>query len=144
MDKSVAAKSSASLTDADRAIALNAALAEWKPFLQRFAEKKDVERFVEVAKKIDGKESASTLGDSWRILVPAFVVSELKRAFVTGVNVFLPFLVIDLVVMAVLVAVGFERLEPQFVAIPFKIVAFVLVDGWTIVTSNLVSTYSVG
>lgn len=146
MDKTIAAKSAALITDADRAAALNAGIAEWKPFLQKFAEKKDVERFAEVATELDGADSSTTasLTNTWRILIPAFVVSELKRAFVTGMNVFLPFLVIDIVVMAVLAAIGFERLEPQFVSIPFKVAAFVLVDGWTIITSNLVSTYSVG
>lgn len=146
MDRSIAAKAGVAISDSDRAAALNAGIAEWKPFLQRFAEKKDVARFVDVAKRLDGKDAVAgnALADSWRILVPAFVVSELKRAFVTGVNVFLPFLVIDIVVMAILVAIGFEKLEPQVVAIPFKVTAFVLVDGWTIVTSNLVSTYSVG
>ena len=146
MDRTIATKNAAAITDADRAAALNAGIAEWKPFLQQFAEKKDVTRFAEVAAKLDGKDAANaaSLADSWRILIPAFVVSELKRAFVTGMNVFLPFLVIDIVVMALLAAVGFEKLEPQFVSIPFKVAAFVLVDGWTIITSNLVSTYTVG
>ena len=70
---------------------------------------------------------------SLRILVPAFMISELKRAFEIGFLLFLPFLIIDLVVASVLMAMGMMMLPPVVVSLPFKLIFFVLVDGWSLV-----------
>ena len=93
----------------------------------------------------DEADSGSGNGviDSWQVLAPAFLISELKRAFKTGLTLFLPFLVIELVVANILVAVGLTRLAPEYVALPFKILLFVVLDGWALITTNLVSTYAV-
>ena len=77
------------------------------------------------------------------ILVPAFVTSELKTAFQIGFMVFIPFLVIDLVVASVLMAMGMMMMSPVIVSLPFKIMLFVLVDGWALVIGSLASSYGI-
>ena len=77
-------------------------------------------------------------------LVPAFVLSELKEAFIIGFIVFIPFLVIDIVVSGALMALGMMMMPPVMVSLPFKLLLFVLVDGWGLVISSLVSSYGGG
>ena len=74
-------------------------------------------------------------------LVPAFVLSELKQAFIIGFIVFIPFLVIDIVVSGALMALGMMMMPPVMVSLPFKLLLFVLVDGWGLVIKSLVSSY---
>ena len=76
-----------------------------------------------------------------RIVVPAFMISELKRAFEIGFLLFLPFLIIDLVVASVLMSMGMMMLPPVVVSLPFKLIFFVLVDGWNLVAGSLVQSY---
>lgn len=139
------------ISDADRASALNAGIAEWKEFLLRHSAPEERLRFSELAKKLDSK-AAETKGkdekaqaevsdSSWRIVAPAFLLSELKRAFTVGIAIFLPFLVIDLVIVSAMTALGTDKLSPQVVALPLKLLLFVLVDGWGIITTNLVTGY---
>ena len=78
---------------------------------------------------------------SLRILTPAFMISELKRAFEIGFLLFLPFLIIDLVVASVLMSMGMMMLPPVVVSLPFKLIFFVLVDGWNLVAGSLVQSY---
>jgi flagellar biosynthetic protein FliP len=78
---------------------------------------------------------------SMRILVPAFMISELRRAFEIGFLLFLPFLIIDLVVASVLMSMGMMMLPPVVVSLPFKLIFFVLVDGWTLVAGSLIQSY---
>ena len=78
---------------------------------------------------------------SMRVLVPAFMISELKRAFEIGFLLFLPFLIIDLVVASVLMSMGMMMLPPVVVSLPFKLIFFVLVDGWTLVAGSLIQSY---
>lgn len=80
----------------------------------------------------------------WRALLPAFVLSELKTAFLIGFQLFLPFLIIDLVVSGVMVSAGMMMLPPSIVALPFKLMLFVLTDGWTLVVKMLLESFSVG
>jgi flagellar biosynthesis protein FliP len=75
------------------------------------------------------------------VLIPAFIISELKTAFQIGFLIFLPFLVIDLVVSSTLMSMGMMMLPPVFIALPFKILLFVLVDGWELITSSLVRSF---
>ena len=74
-------------------------------------------------------------------IVPAFVISELQAAFIIGIVVFIPFLVLDLVVSAGLMSLGMMMLPPVFVSLPLKLLLFVMVDGWGLVTTSLVSNY---
>ena len=76
-----------------------------------------------------------------RILIPAFVTSELKTAFQIGFIVFIPFLIIDMVVASVLMSMGMMMMSPVIVALPFKIMLFVLVDGWNLVIGSLVASF---
>ncbi len=78
----------------------------------------------------------------WRALIPAFMVGELRRAFEMGFLLFLPFLVIDMVVASVLMSLGMMMLPPSVVALPFKLIFFVLVDGWRLVAGGLVQSFA--
>lgn len=77
------------------------------------------------------------------VLVPAFMLSEVKKAFIMGVLIFIPFVVIDMVTASVLMSMGMMMLPPVMISLPFKILLFVLVDGWSIITESLVETYGV-
>jgi flagellar biosynthetic protein FliP len=76
------------------------------------------------------------------VLLPAFITSELKTAFQIGFLLFLPFLVIDMVIASILMALGMMMLSPMLVSLPFKLLLFVLVDGWAMTVGSLVATYS--
>ena len=76
------------------------------------------------------------------ILLPAFITSELKTAFQIGFLLFLPFLVIDMVIASVLMSLGMMMLSPMLVSLPFKLLLFVLVDGWAMTVGSLVATYT--
>ncbi|MBL8490431.1 MAG: flagellar biosynthetic protein FliP, partial [Rhodocyclaceae bacterium] len=76
-----------------------------------------------------------------RVLIPAFVTSELKTAFQIGFIVFIPFLIIDMVVASVLMSMGMMMMSPVIVALPFKIMLFVLVDGWNLLIGSLVASF---
>jgi flagellar biosynthetic protein FliP len=78
----------------------------------------------------------------WRALVPAFLVGELRRAFEMGFLLYLPFLVIDMVVASVLMSLGMMMLPPNIISLPFKLIFFVLVDGWRLVSGSLVQSFS--
>jgi flagellar biosynthetic protein FliP len=80
----------------------------------------------------------------WRALIPAFMVGELRRAFEIGFLLFLPFLVIDMVVASVLMSLGMMMLPPNVVSLPFKLIFFVLVDGWRLVAGSLVQSFASG
>lgn len=100
----------------------------------------DLELFVRLAKRTDlaGPEDVP-----FHILVPAFVTSELKTAFQIGFMIFIPFLVIDLVVASVLMAMGMMMLSPLIISLPFKIMLFVLVDGWALIIGTLAASFAV-
>ena len=78
---------------------------------------------------------------SWRVLVPAFMIGEMRRAFEMGFLLYLPFLVIDLVVGSVLMSLGMMMLQPNAVSLPFKLIFFVLIDGWRLVSGSLVQSF---
>ena len=100
----------------------------------------DIALFAEFAdEKITDEKNVSM-----KVLIPAFMVSELKTAFQMGFMLFLPFLVIDLVVSSILMAMGMMMLSPMIVSLPFKIMLFVLVDGWSLIMSTLVSSFGIG
>lgn len=78
------------------------------------------------------------------ILIPAFMLSEIKKAFIIGIIIFIPFIVIDLVVASTLMSMGMVMLPPAMISLPFKIILFILVDGWHLITYNLVRSYGGG
>ena len=113
----------------------------FKEFMLKNVRDKDLKLFNDLAKE---PVPATPEGVSLRILIPAFMISELKRAFEIGFLLFLPFLIIDLVVASVLMSMGMMMLPPVVVSLPFKLIFFVLVDGWSLVAGSLVQSYSSG
>lgn len=112
--------------------------APMKTFLSRFVREKDVRLFVEIS-KAPAPRSASDLGLS--VLVPAYILSELKTGFQIGAVLFLPFLIIDLVVASITLTIGMVQLPPVMISAPFKILLFVLVDGWNLVVGSLLKSF---
>jgi flagellar biosynthetic protein FliP len=76
------------------------------------------------------------------IVIPAFIISELKRAFLIGFLIFIPFLLIDMIVSSVLMSMGMMMLPPVMISLPFKIMLFVVVDGWGLLVKTLIMTYN--
>ncbi len=109
-----------------------------RAFMQKNVREKDLKLFVDMSRS-DIPNSPDEL--SLRVLVPAFMISELKRAFEIGFLLFLPFLIIDLVVASVLMSMGMMMLPPVVVSLPFKLIFFVLVDGWSLVAGSLIQSY---
>jgi flagellar biosynthetic protein FliP len=112
----------------------------FKAFMLKNVREKDLKLFSDLSRE---PAPASPEALSLRILVPAFMISELKRAFEIGFLLFLPFLIIDLVVASVLMSMGMMMLPPVVVSLPFKLIFFVLVDGWTLVAGSLVQSYGI-
>jgi flagellar biosynthesis protein FliP len=118
--------------------AMDRAAAPLRTFLLRFARERDIRLFVEVARAPAPKSAADL---DLKILIPAYILSELKTGFQIGAVLFLPFLVIDLVVASVTLSVGMVQLPPVMISAPFKILLFVLVDGWNLVVGSLVRSF---
>jgi len=99
-------------------------------------------RFLDVARRARPESERSGVhDDDWTVIVPAFVVTELGEAFALGFLIYLPFLVIDLVVSNVLLALGMQMMSPTQVSLPFKLLLFVAIDGWGLLARSLVSGY---
>ncbi len=122
-----------------QAQALIAAKGAVKDFMLKHTRKNDLALFIHLAKEERPKTAADI---SFLTLVPAFVTSELKTAFQMGFVIFLPFLVIDLVISAILMSLGMMMLPPVVISLPFKILLFVLVDGWTLIIQGLAASYA--
>jgi type III secretion protein R len=113
-----------------------------REFLARFARPDDRGAFLDVARRLRPGEGPAPAEDDLAVLAPAFVVSELRRAFTIGFVVFVPFLAVDLVVANVLLALGLTQLSPTSVALPFKLLLFVGVDGWRLLARALALSYA--
>jgi len=109
-----------------------------RAFMLKNVREKDLHLFMDMARDARPEKPEDL---ALRILVPAFMISELKRAFEIGFLLFLPFLIIDLVVASVLMSMGMMMLPPVVVSLPFKLIFFVLVDGWSLVAGSLVQSY---
>ena len=117
---------------------LDTALDPLREFMYGQTQTKDVRLFLDIAKI----EEVETLDDiPTRVLVPAFVISELRTAFIIGFLIYIPFIVIDMVVASTLMSMGMMMLPPTTISMPFKILLFVLADGWNLVIVNLVKTF---
>ena len=123
---------------------LKAAAEPFRAFMAAQAREADVALFQDLARQpaqaFAGGAEAQPV--AWRVLFPAFLVGELKRAFEIGFLVFLPFLVIDMVVASLLMSLGMMMLPPNAVSLPMKLIFFVLVDGWRLVSSGLVQGFA--
>ncbi len=111
-----------------------------KEFMLKQVREPDITLFARLS-KTPAVERAEDL--PMRVVVPAFVTSELKTAFQIGFVVFIPFLIIDMVVASVLMSMGMMMMSPVIVSLPFKIMLFVLVDGWTLLIGSLVQSFAV-
>ena len=120
--------------------AINTATGDMKKFMVKNTRKHDLNMFLDLADNgaVEAPEDVPLA-----VLLPAFITSELKTAFQIGFLLFLPFLVIDMVVASVLMSLGMMMLSPMLVAMPFKLLLFVLVDGWSMTVGSLVATFSV-
>ncbi len=119
--------------------ALEKSIEPFREFMLKNVREQDLGLFVDLA-KLDKLEKPSDT--PLKVLVPAFMISELKRAFEIGFLIFIPFLIIDLVVAAVLMAMGMMMLPPVTISLPFKIIFFVLIDGWHLLSGSLVNSFS--
>jgi flagellar biosynthesis protein FliP len=109
-----------------------------RTFMLRQTRESDLGLFARIA-KVDDKRPAAEM--PMRVLIPSFVTSELKTAFQIGFLVFIPFLIVDLIVASVLMSMGMMMLSPVLVALPFKLMLFVLADGWTLLVGSLVASF---
>lgn len=120
--------------------AIQKASAPFHAFMLAQTRESDINLFVGIAKH---EPIASAKDTPFNILIPAFIISELKTAFQIGFIIFIPFLVIDIVVSSVLMAMGMMMLSPLIISLPFKIMLFVLVDGWAMIVGTLAASYGV-
>lgn len=118
--------------------AISRGIVHIKKFMLRQTRENDLLMFMDLAKQapVDSPEDLSM-----RIVIPAFLISELKTAFQMGFLIYLPFLVIDLVIATILMAMGMMMLPPVMISLPFKLLLFILVDGWGLLIYNLVGSF---
>ena len=110
-----------------------------KTFMLSQVREKDLGLFFELAEVAPETPQATPL----HVLVPAFMVSELRRAFEIGFLIFIPFLIIDMVISSILMAMGMLMLPPIVISLPFKLIFFVLIDGWRMIAGSLVESFTV-
>jgi flagellar biosynthetic protein FliP len=123
----------------DQTQALERATGPLKLFMLKSTREKDLQLFVEMS---GGPKPKGPDDLPMRAVMPAFMISEIKTAFQIGFVLFLPFLVIDMVVSSVLLSMGMMQLPPIMVSLPFKVLLFIMVDGWSLVISSLVKSYA--
>lgn len=112
--------------------------APFHDFMLKHVRQKDLELFVSMSPNLKIEEPEDT---PYRVLVPAFMISELKRSFEIGFLIFIPFVVIDMLVASILMAMGMMMLPPVMISLPFKLIFFVLVDGWYMVCGSLIKSF---
>lgn len=113
-----------------------------RDFLVKHGSAEERARFVDMARELRAEDEASSVNEGdLSVVVPAFVITELKEAFIIGFLVFLPFLVLDMLIANVLLALGMQTLSPSQVSLPFKILLFVAVDGWALLSRGLILGY---
>ena len=116
--------------------ALTLTIAPFRSFMLSQTRGQDIALFTNIAKSKDPVQAVPL-----NILIPAFMISEIRRAFEIGFLLQLPFLVIDMVVASILTGMGMMMLPPMVISLPFKVIFFVLIDGWNLVIANLVNSY---
>ncbi|HEU0118219.1 MAG TPA: flagellar type III secretion system pore protein FliP [Alphaproteobacteria bacterium] len=147
----------------DEETAFDRAIEPFHEFMMKHTRQKDIDLFVEMSKAADAQAGITVKQPSGptappakaakpgveegkdevslRALIPAFMISELRRAFEIGFLLFLPFLIIDMVVASILMSMGMMMLPPSIISLPFKIIFFVLVDGWYLISGSLIQSY---
>lgn len=122
----------------DEETAFERTIAPFRVFMLEQVREKDLLLFYDIA-KVEPEANPETA--PLRILVPAFMISELRRAFEIGFLIFIPFLVLDMVIASILMSMGMMMLPPVIISLPFKLIFFVLVDGWYLVVGSLVESF---
>jgi flagellar biosynthetic protein FliP len=117
--------------------AMEAAAAPIRAFMLRQTRPKDVELFAQISRQISTPTAALPL----KVVIPAFIISELRTAFQMGFLIFVPFILIDIVVATVLMSMGMMMMPPATIALPLKILLFVLVDGWSLIVRSLLLSF---
>jgi len=116
-----------------------------RKFLSRHCHAQDRAFFMETARRLEqqdtGQPPAPVDREAFQVLIPSFATSQLKEAFQIGFLIFVPFIVIDMVIANILLAMGMHMLSPLVISLPFKLLLFVLVDGWYLVVRGLVLSY---
>lgn len=125
----------------DQAVAVERIAAPFRDFMVRNVREKDFDLFADLARERGDVNVAKETVDL-RVLVPAFMISEIRRGFEIGFLIVLPFLVIDLIVATITMAMGMMMLPPTVVSLPFKIMFFVLIDGWNLLVGSLVRSFN--
>ena len=123
----------------DEATAFEEVTAPFRTFMLNHVRDKDLQLFQEIADLDDAETGAAA---PLQVLVPAFMISELRRAFEIGFLLYLPFIVIDMIIASILMSMGMMMLPPVIVSLPFKLIFFVLIDGWYMVVGSLVKSFS--
>lgn len=135
-------------------IALPRIAAPFHAFMLANTRDKDIELFLSISGRTlspaDGQDMAAAVPTNltpdentpWSVLVPAFMISELKRAFTIGFLIYLPFIAIDLIVSSILMGAGMMMLSPVMISLPFKVIFFVLIDGWYMLAGSLMQSYA--
>ena len=114
-----------------------------RDYLQRFTSPDQRQFFLDATQRVWPEGARGSAGpDDLQILVPSFLISELKRAFEIGFLLYLPFIVIDLVVTTILMAMGMSMVSPTVISIPFKLFLFIAIDGWSRLMHGLVLSYA--
>jgi type III secretion protein R len=126
----------------DMVTIMDAARAPMKEFLQKHTQERERQFFLKSASNIWPKERAEKLqADDFMVIVPSFTLSELTRAFQIGFVIYLVFVVVDLIVATILLALGMSMIAPTTISLPFKLLLFVMLDGWTRLIHGLVLSY---
>jgi flagellar biosynthetic protein FliP len=123
----------------DESVAFNRTLKPFHTFMMKHVREQDLNLFAGISALPESEIQAENM--PFRILIPSFMISELRRAFEIGFLVFIPFLIIDMVVASVLMAMGMMMLPPIIISLPFKVIFFVLVDGWFLIVGSLVRSF---
>jgi flagellar biosynthetic protein FliP len=110
-----------------------------RDFMMAQVRKEDIKLFLSLSQ---GPQPQKPEDISMRVLIPSFIISELKSAFQIGFLVYLPFIIIDMIVSGVLMAMGMMMLPPTVVSLPLKIILFVVVDGWNLLAGSLIRSFS--
>jgi flagellar biosynthetic protein FliP len=127
--------------EVDELEAFERGIVPMREFMLTHVREKDLVAFLELAEETRPEAGIET---PLHVLIPAFVISELRRAFEIGFLVFVPFIIIDMVVASVLMSMGMMMLPPIMISLPFKLIFFVLVDGWSLIASSLVQSFGHG
>jgi flagellar biosynthetic protein FliP len=118
--------------------ALETGLKPLREFMYKQTQTKDIKLFLDIAKITDVEDESDV---PITVLIPSFIISELRSAFIMGFLIYIPFIIIDMVVASTLMSMGMMMLPPTTISMPFKILLFVLADGWNLIIGNLVKTF---